>query len=91
VQHHAGQRAAVFYVPPELRVVLARYGPRLNASPLSTQLPTRRQARAVFLVTSSANRPPFRHLLDREIGALRSTRRLVRYRRYPGISVWWFR
>ncbi len=91
VKREAHSRAAVFYEPANLRVVLERYAARLHASPLTIHLPARRRAGSVFVVTSFTNQPALVHLRDREIGALRATRHLVRYRTYPGVRVWWFR
>jgi len=45
----------------------------------------------VFIITSFENSPRLLALRNREIGALRATRHLVRYRSYPGVEVWWFR
>ncbi|MFL5859261.1 MAG: glycosyltransferase family 39 protein [Solirubrobacteraceae bacterium] len=87
----APRRAVVFYAPAQLRVVLAHYGPTLHSAPLSRHLPTRAQASSVFVATSGARQPATLQLVNRELGALRSTRHLVRFRRYSGINVWWFR
>jgi uncharacterized membrane protein len=91
VQRDAGPRSAVFVEPADLRIVVSRVAPRLRTVALSKRLPTRSRASSVFVVTSFANQPPLQQLLNREIGALRATRRLVRFRRYPGVNVWWFR
>jgi len=91
VQRGAGPSTAVFYAPPELRVVLARDAAGLRARPLGRRLPTRAQAREVVLLSSFTGRPSVRALLNRDLGALRATRRLVGYRSYPGVDVWWFR
>jgi hypothetical protein len=71
--------------------VLAREAPGLQSSALSTRLPTRQQARSVFVVTSFSNQPALQALRNREIGALRATRRQVSYHSYPGVRVWWFK
>jgi Dolichyl-phosphate-mannose-protein mannosyltransferase len=91
VQRDAGPGSAVFVAPADLRVVLGRDAPRLHAASLGTRLPTRSQARNVFVVTSFANQPALTQVLNRQIGALRATRHLVHFRRYPGVRVWWFR
>jgi hypothetical protein len=83
--------AAVLYEPAALHPVVSRYGPGLHARPLSTRLPTRAQASSVFVITSFENSPRLLALRNREIGALRATRHLVRHRSYPGAQVWWFR
>jgi hypothetical protein len=91
VQRDAGPRTAVFVEPVDLRVVLGRDAPGIHAAALSKRLPTRSKARSVFVITSFANQPALAQLLNREIGALRATRHLVHFRRYPGVRVWWFR
>jgi uncharacterized membrane protein len=91
VQREAGPRSAVFYEPANLRAVVQRDAPGLHALPLTTHLPTRRRVGSVFVVTSFSNQPALLELRNREIGALRATRHLVRYRGYPGVRVWWFR
>lgn len=91
VQRDARPRSAVFLAPANLRVVLERDAPGLHAAALSKRLPTRRQAHSVFVVASFANQPALTQRLNRELGALRATRRLVHFRRYPGVRVWWFR
>lgn len=91
VQRDAGPGAAIFYEPAELQAVLARDANGLRTRALSTRLPTRAQARSILLITSFTGRPSVRALLNRELGALRATRRLVSYHSYPGVEVWWFR
>jgi len=91
VQRDARPGAAVFYEPAALHPVVSRYAPAVRASPLTTRLPTRAQADGVFVITSFANSPRLQALLNREIGALRATRHLVSFHRYPGVNVWWFR
>ncbi len=82
---------AVLYEPADLGIVLRHDAPTLHAAPLTTRLPTRAQAGNVFVITSFTGQGALRRLLDRELGALRATRRLVRHRSYPGVQVWWFR
>jgi hypothetical protein len=91
VRRDAGPGAPTFFEPAALRPVVDRYGPGLQASPLTTTLPTRAQASSVFVVASFSNSPRLQALLNREIGAFRATRRLVSYHGYPGVHVWWFR
>jgi hypothetical protein len=91
VQRHAVPSTWVFYEPVELRAVFRRMAPGLRAAPLTTRLPTRDQARSVFVLTSFANQPRLLALRNRQIGALRATRHLVSHHTYPGIQVWWFR
>jgi 4-amino-4-deoxy-L-arabinose transferase-like glycosyltransferase len=91
VQSEAGRSAAVYLAPGNLEAVVARQAPGLRTAPLSPRLATRAQAANVFVVKSFSNRPDLQHLVDRDIGALRATRHLVRRRRYPGVIVWWFR
>lgn len=91
VRAHARTASAVLYEPADFGIVVNRYGHGLHAAPLSRHLPTRARAHSLFVVTSFSNQAPLRALLNREIGALRATRHLVHYRRYPGVDVWWFR
>jgi Dolichyl-phosphate-mannose-protein mannosyltransferase len=91
VQRDATPGAAVLYEPATLRPVVSRYGPGLHAATLSTRLPTKAQASSVFVVTSFENSPRLTALRNREIGALRATRHLVRHSSYSGVEVWWFR
>jgi Dolichyl-phosphate-mannose-protein mannosyltransferase len=91
VQNDAGPQAAIFYDPANLQSVFAHFAPGLHASQLTTHLPTRLQAGSVFVVASGANQGAPLELRYREIGALRATRKLVSYHRYPGVQVWWFR
>jgi hypothetical protein len=41
-------------------------------------------------MTSFSGRPDLVALLNRDIGALRATRRLISHQTYPGIVVWHF-
>ena len=91
VERDAAPGTAVFYEPAALNPVVSRDGPRLHAVALSTRLPTRAQANSVFVVTSFEHSPRLTAMRNREIGALRATRHLVRRRSYPGVEVWWFR
>jgi hypothetical protein len=91
VQRDATPGSAVFYEPAALHPVVSRYGPRLHATALGTHVPARVQASSVFVVTSFEHSPRLLALRNREIGALRATRHLVRHRSYPGVEVWWFR
>ena len=91
VQRQAGARSAVFYDPSSLRIVLDHYAPGLRASPLTTRLPTRRQARQVFVITSNADSGRPLELRFREIGALDATRSRVSFHSYPGVHVWRYR
>ncbi len=91
VRAQARPGTAILYEPSNLRAVLARYAPDLRAKPLSTHLPTRPQASGVVVMTSFNGQPALIKLLDREIGALRATRRLVSYHGYPGVDLWHFR
>jgi hypothetical protein len=91
VQKDAGPRAAVFYDPADLRIVLAHFAPGLHASRLTKQLPTQFQARSVFVIASGADHGVPLQLRFRDIAALHATRRLVGYHSYPGVQVWRFR
>jgi hypothetical protein len=91
VQKEAGPRSAIFYDPSNLGIVVAHYAPTLDAAPLTTRLPTRRNARSVFVITSNADSGAPLALRYREIGALNATRSLVRHYSYPGVQVWWYR
>lgn len=91
VRREAGPGAAVFYDPASLRLVLAHYAPSLDARPLTTRLPTRREAGSVFVIASGADSGAPLALRFREIGALDATRRLVGFHRYPGVQVWRYR
>lgn len=90
VQRQAGRDVSILYEPAELGAVFAREAPALHARPLGRRLPTQTEARGVVLVTSFTGRPAVRALLNRDLGALRATRRLVSYRAYPGVEVWQF-
>jgi Dolichyl-phosphate-mannose-protein mannosyltransferase len=91
VRKDAGPRAAIFYDPANLRIVLAHFAPGLHASRLTRHLPTRSQAGSVFVIASGADQGAPLALRFREIGALHATRKLVSYDSYPGVQVWWFR
>jgi 4-amino-4-deoxy-L-arabinose transferase-like glycosyltransferase len=91
VEKEAGPRAAVFYDPASLNVVFAHFSPGLDASPLTTHLPTRLQAGNVFVITSGADSGRPLALRNRELGALNATRRLVSHHTYPGVQVWRYR
>jgi hypothetical protein len=91
VQRDARPRSAVLLEPADLRVVLGRDAPGIHGAALSKRLPTRSEAHSVFVVASFSNQPALTQLLNRELGALRATRRLMHFRRYPGVRVWWFR
>jgi 4-amino-4-deoxy-L-arabinose transferase-like glycosyltransferase len=91
VAHERGRTAAVFYEPNNLSYPLRWYAPRLPAKALSRTLPTRARAGSVFVITSFTDRHQVHKLLDRELGALKATRRLVRFRSYSGVEVWWYR
>jgi hypothetical protein len=91
VQHDARPGDAVLYTPSDLRPVLRRDAPGLVSSGLATQLPTRAHAGNVFVIASFLGRPAVRALMNRDLGALRATRHLVRHRSYPGVAVWWYR
>ncbi|HET8977326.1 MAG TPA: glycosyltransferase family 39 protein [Solirubrobacteraceae bacterium] len=91
VRRDQGRSSAVFYEPRNLNYAVGRYTPGLPAKPLSRTLPPRAQAGSVFLITSFTDRSQVHKLLDRELGALKATRRLVHFRSYPGVDVWWYR
>jgi hypothetical protein len=91
VRGEAPPGSLVLYEPANLRAVFTRDGGGLHAQPLSTHLPTRAATPDVFVITSQVNGSAAVQLIDRDIGALRATRHLVRFRSYPGVAVWWFR
>jgi Dolichyl-phosphate-mannose-protein mannosyltransferase len=90
-ERDARSGAAVFYLPAAIQPVIRRYAPGLHASALGRTLPTRAEAPGVVVISSFANDPAALAVRNRELGALRATRHLVSYRRYPGVDVWWFR
>jgi hypothetical protein len=81
----------LLYEPEELRYVLDRYAPSMTARPLDGVLPTRSQASHVEVLTSFADQPRYRQVIDRQIGALRATRQLEDRQSLPGVSLWRFR
>jgi hypothetical protein len=81
----------LLYEPEELRYVLDRYAPDVTARPLDGVLPTRRQARHLEVLTSFADQPRYRQVIDRQLGALRATRQLQDHQSLPGVSLWRFR
>ena len=91
VKADANPGTRVLLEPAALGSVLRRYAPGVHGRGLTTRLPTRAQARTVILVISFANRGRVRALRDRDIGALRATRRLIGHRVYSGVDVWRFR
>lgn len=91
VAHEYRHTAAIFYEPSNLTYPLGWYTPGLPAKPLSRTVPTRARAGSVFVITSFTDRHQVHKLLDRELGALKATRRLVRFRSYSGVDVWWYR
>lgn len=90
VRREAGPGATVLYEPADLRLVLQRFDPQLEARPLTHQLPTPTRHGSVFVVTSFQNDPAALALRNREIGALRATSHLIGYRSLPGVQVWRF-
>ncbi|WP_249010339.1 glycosyltransferase family 39 protein [Conexibacter sp. DBS9H8] len=91
VRADAVRRATVLYEPHAFNVVMARFAPGLRALPLSRRLPAPRTTPAIFVVTSFQNDPAALALRNREIGALKATRHLVRHWTFTGVQVWWFR
>jgi Dolichyl-phosphate-mannose-protein mannosyltransferase len=86
---HPGE--VLLYEPKELRYVLDRYAPNVTARPLDGVLPTRAQAPRVEVLTSFADQPRYRQAIDRQVGALRATRKLQSRESLPGVSLWRFR
>jgi hypothetical protein len=91
VKAQRGPSGVVLFEPRSLRAVFAHYAPSLHALPLTTHLPEGAATSGVQVVTSFTDQPRYRTLRDREIGALRATRRFVSRQRYPGVDVWRFR
>jgi hypothetical protein len=91
VQAHTRPGDVLLYEPEELRYVLDRYAPGVTARPLDGVLPTRSEAPHVEVLTSFADQPRYRRVIDRQIGALRATRQLQDRQSLPGVSLWRFR
>jgi 4-amino-4-deoxy-L-arabinose transferase-like glycosyltransferase len=91
VRAQSREGGVVLFEPRSLSAEFAHYAAGLREQPLTVHLPTRARASSVQVVTSFTNQPRYRALRDREIGALRATRRFVSRHRYPGVDVWWFR
>jgi hypothetical protein len=86
-----GPRDVLLYEPPELRTVLERYAPDIAARPLDGTLPTRAEARRAVVLGSFLDQARYRRVVDRQIGALRYSRRQDGRTSFPGAAVWSFR
>ena len=77
----------LLYQPPELRFVLDRYAPKLTARPLDGRLPTRVEADRVTVLASFLDQERYKRVADRQLGALRATRRPAGHDELPGITL----
>jgi len=91
IRSRMGPRDVLLYEPPELRFVLARYAPDMRTRELDGVLPTRAEADGVVVLASFLDQPRYRQVVDRQLGALRATRREGSHETFPGVSVWSFR
>jgi hypothetical protein len=81
----------LLYQPPELRFVLDRYAPALTARPLNGRLPTRAEAARVTVLTAFLEQDRYKRVADRQLGALRTTRKPAGRDKLPGVTLLRFR
>jgi hypothetical protein len=81
----------LLYQPPELRFVLDRYAPALTARPLNGRLPTRAEAARVTVLTAFLDQDRYKRVADRQLGALRTTRKRAGHDKLPGVTLLRFR
>jgi hypothetical protein len=90
-EQRMGPDGVLLYQPSELRYVIERYSPELNARPLGKAPPTPAQARRVVVLASFLDQDRYRSATDRVVGALHATRRDGPRDRFAGVRLWSFR
>jgi hypothetical protein len=91
IRHDRRPGDVLLYEPAEMRYLLGYYAPGVPARPLDGPLPSRAVARRVIVLGTFLDQPRYRHLVDRQLGALDYARARGPMRRFSNVDVWSFR